>query len=71
MNLFIDDITSNVLPRVHNLLSPKLKKWNKILKQETEDMKEDFMMSMKKAIVDFALRDPDMVILTNVIYFIP
>lgn len=27
----------------------------------TDEMREDFMMSMKKAIVDFVLKDPNMV----------
>lgn len=46
---------------VHNLISMKLKKWRECLLTATEEMREDFMMSMKKAIVDFVLKDPNTV----------
>lgn len=41
-----------------DLVPPKLKKWHAILSTNVDDMREDFMMAMKKAIVDFVLRDP-------------
>lgn len=47
--------------RVHNLIPLKLKKWKETLFTCTDEMREDFMMSMKKAIVDFVLKDPNTV----------
>lgn len=54
---------------VHNLISPKLKKWRDTLFTCTEEMREDFMMSMKKAIVDFVLKDPNTVSISYSIQF--
>lgn len=33
-------------------------KWEQTLEASIEDMKDDFMMAVKKAIVDFVLQDP-------------
>lgn len=38
-----------------------LKKWQDTLAQAIEDMRDDFMLAVKKAIVDFVLRDPSFV----------
>ncbi|KAF5288622.1 hypothetical protein FQR65_LT11993 [Abscondita terminalis] len=40
------------------LIPPKLKKYRDVLAQSVDDMREDFMLAIKKAIVDFILRDP-------------
>lgn len=39
----------------------KLRKWKETLFHCTDEMREDFMMAMKKAIVDFVLKDPNAV----------
>lgn len=43
------------------LVPRKLMKWQETLKASIEDMKNDFMMAVKKAIVDFVLQDPTFV----------
>lgn len=43
------------------LVPAKLKKWSEILMQGVNEIREDFMLAMKKAIVDFVLRDPSFV----------
>lgn len=35
--------------------------WEKTLGQSIEDVREDFMMAVKKAIIDFVLQDPNFV----------
>lgn len=40
------------------LVPKKLKQWHETLSQSVEDMKDDFMLAIKKAIVDFVLQDP-------------
>lgn len=35
--------------------------WDKTLTESIEDVKEDFMMTVKKAIIDFVLQDPTFV----------
>lgn len=35
--------------------------WEKTLAESIEDVKEDFMMAVKKAIIDFVLQDPTFV----------
>ncbi|GBP05923.1 Dynein heavy chain 7, axonemal [Eumeta japonica] len=52
-------LDNKMILKVHNLIPVKLKKWRDILLTCTDDMREDFMMSMKKAIVDFVLKDPN------------
>ncbi|KAK5646414.1 hypothetical protein RI129_004878 [Pyrocoelia pectoralis] len=47
-----------LLDTILALIPPKLKKWRDLLNHTVNDMKEDFMMAMKKSIVDFLLRDP-------------
>ncbi|KAB0790352.1 hypothetical protein PPYR_15283, partial [Photinus pyralis] len=47
-----------LLDTVLDLIPPKLKKWRELLKQNVNDVKEDYMLAMKKSIVDFLLRDP-------------
>lgn len=47
--------------QVLELVPAKLKKWRETLAQGVDDMREDFMMAIKKAIVDFVLRDPSFV----------
>lgn len=40
------------------LVPRKLKRWQDDLLKSIEEMREDFMMAVKKAIVDYVLRDP-------------
>lgn len=40
------------------LIPSKLRKWEELLEELTDEMKEDFLMSVKKGIVDFVLQDP-------------
>lgn len=42
------------------LVPNKLRKWKNELTALVEEMKEDYMMAIKKAIVDFVLRDPSL-----------
>lgn len=35
--------------------------WEKTLSKSIEDVREDFMMAVKKAIIDFVLQDPNFV----------
>lgn len=35
--------------------------WEKTLSQSLEDVREDFVMAVKKAIIDFVLQDPNFV----------
>lgn len=35
--------------------------WEKSLSESIEDVREDFMMAVKKAIIDFVLQDPNFV----------
>lgn len=46
------------LAHVMGLIPPKLQKWRDLLEELTDEMKEDFLMSVKKGIVDFVLQDP-------------
>uniref|UniRef100_A0A2A4JQR8 Dynein axonemal heavy chain 7 n=1 Tax=Heliothis virescens TaxID=7102 RepID=A0A2A4JQR8_HELVI len=57
--IHVAPLDNKIILRVHNLISPKLKKWKDTLFTCTDEMREDFMMSMKKAIVDFVLKDPN------------
>ncbi|CAB3230574.1 unnamed protein product [Arctia plantaginis] len=57
--IHVAPLDNKIILRVHNLISPKLKKWKETLFTCTDEMREDFMMSMKKAIVDFVLKDPN------------
>ncbi|XP_047987651.1 dynein axonemal heavy chain 7-like [Leguminivora glycinivorella] len=58
-NIHVAPLDSKIIKRIHNLISPKLKKWQDTMETATDEMREDFMMSMKKAIVDFVLKDPN------------
>ncbi|XP_052747260.1 dynein axonemal heavy chain 7 [Bicyclus anynana] len=57
--IHVAPLDNKMILRVHNLISIKLKKWRECLLTATDEMREDFMMSMKKAIVDFVLKDPN------------
>ncbi|XP_026726846.1 dynein heavy chain 7, axonemal [Trichoplusia ni] len=57
--IHVAPLDNKIILRVHHLISPKLKKWKETLFTCTDEMREDFMMSMKKAIVDFVLKDPN------------
>lgn len=43
------------------MIPKKLKKWTDTLADNVEEMKDDFMIAVKKAIVDFVLKDPSFV----------
>ncbi|KAH9642760.1 hypothetical protein HF086_010413, partial [Spodoptera exigua] len=57
--IHVAPLDNKIILRVHNLIPPNLKKWKETLFTCTDEMREDFMMSMKKAIVDFVLKDPN------------
>ncbi|XP_041972117.1 dynein axonemal heavy chain 7 isoform X2 [Aricia agestis] len=57
--IHVAPLDNKIILRVHKLIPIKLKKWKKTLLTCTDEMREDFMMSMKKAIVDFVLKDPN------------
>ncbi|XP_037866676.1 dynein axonemal heavy chain 7 isoform X1 [Bombyx mori] len=57
--IHVAPLDNKIILRVHNLIPLKLKKWKETLFTCTDEMREDFMMSMKKAIVDFVLKDPN------------
>ncbi|KAI8428218.1 hypothetical protein MSG28_002442 [Choristoneura fumiferana] len=57
--IHVAPLDNKVILKVHNLLTMKLRKWKETLFQCTDEMREDFMMAMKKAIVDFVLKDPN------------
>ncbi|XP_045534007.1 dynein axonemal heavy chain 7 [Papilio machaon] len=56
--IHVAPLDNKIILRVHSLIPLKLKKWKETLFSSTDEMREDFMMSMKKAIVDFVLKDP-------------
>lgn len=43
---------------VSSLIPLKLRKWEELHGELVDEMKEDFLMSVKKGIVDFVLQDP-------------
>ncbi|KAF9413227.1 hypothetical protein HW555_008507 [Spodoptera exigua] len=57
--IHVAPLDNKIILRVHNLIPSNLKKWKETLFTCTDEMREDFMMSMKKAIVDFVLKDPN------------
>ncbi|CAH2067322.1 unnamed protein product, partial [Iphiclides podalirius] len=57
--IHVAPLDNKIILRVHSLVPLKLKKWKDTLFTCTDEMREDFMMSMKKAIVDFVLKDPN------------
>ncbi|XP_050670474.1 dynein axonemal heavy chain 7-like [Leptidea sinapis] len=57
--IHVAPLDNKIILRVHKLIPAKLKKWKDSLFTCTDEMREDFMMSMKKAIVDFVLKDPN------------
>ncbi|XP_034234713.1 dynein heavy chain 7, axonemal isoform X2 [Thrips palmi] len=50
-------LASESLKRILHLVPTKLKKWKDLRRALTQEVKEDFLMSVKKAIVDFVLQD--------------
>ncbi|VEN45416.1 unnamed protein product [Callosobruchus maculatus] len=51
-------LDEEVLTRVLALVPRRLMKWEKTLAETVQDVKDDFMMAVKKAIIDFVLQDP-------------
>ncbi|KAL1494839.1 hypothetical protein ABEB36_010366 [Hypothenemus hampei] len=51
-------IDEKVLNRVLSLVPRRLMAWDETLNNTIDDIKEDFMMANKKAIIDFVLQDP-------------
>ncbi|CAH1130366.1 unnamed protein product [Ceutorhynchus assimilis] len=51
-------LDEKVLNRVLSLVPRKLMVWSDILTNTVADIREDFMMANKKAIIDFVLQDP-------------
>ncbi|KAJ8926978.1 hypothetical protein NQ314_020603 [Rhamnusium bicolor] len=51
-------LDERVLNRVLALVPRRLMAWEDILAKSIEDVKEDFMTAVKKAIIDFVLQDP-------------
>ncbi|XP_049887204.1 dynein axonemal heavy chain 7-like [Pectinophora gossypiella] len=58
-SVHVAPVDNNIIKRIYRLVSPKLKKWKDTLAVCTDEMREDFMMSMKRAIVDFVMKDPN------------
>lgn len=58
--IHVAPLSQKTLDRVLELIPNKLKSWLEILVQLVEDMKDDFMIAIKKAIVDFVLKDPNL-----------
>ncbi|XP_068620866.1 dynein axonemal heavy chain 7 [Battus philenor] len=56
--IHVAPLDNKIILRVLALIPLKLKMWKETLYTSTDEMREDFMMSMKKAIVDFVLKDP-------------
>ncbi|KAG5878487.1 hypothetical protein JTB14_010272 [Gonioctena quinquepunctata] len=54
-------LDGKVLSRVLALVPRKLMVWEQTLSESIQDVKEDFMMAVKKAIIDFVLQDPNFV----------
>ncbi|CAH1102974.1 unnamed protein product [Psylliodes chrysocephalus] len=54
-------IDEKVLVRVFTLIPKKLMKFEATLAASVQDVKDDFMMAIKKAIVDFVLQDPNFI----------
>ncbi|KAI5631027.1 dynein heavy chain and region d6 of dynein motor domain-containing protein [Phthorimaea operculella] len=57
--IHVAPLDNKIILRVHSLLSMKLKTYKETLFSNTDEMREDYIMSMKKAIVDFVLKDPE------------
>ncbi|KAF5288992.1 hypothetical protein FQA39_LY03871 [Lamprigera yunnana] len=51
-------LEQKLLNKVLGMIPLRLKQFREVLVQEVNDMKEDFMTAIKKAIVDFVLQDP-------------
>lgn len=56
--VYVAPLDQYILERVIKLVPNKLRKWKTELQSLVEEVKEDYMMAIKKAIVDFVLRDP-------------
>ncbi|XP_071052666.1 dynein axonemal heavy chain 7 [Onthophagus taurus] len=59
--IHVSPMDQKVLDEILLLIPKKLKKFREILSTAIEETKEDFTMVIKKAIVDFALKDPALV----------
>lgn len=51
-------IDTEWLAHVEALIPPKLLRWQELFEELITEVKEDFLMSVKKGIVDFVLQDP-------------
>lgn len=56
--IHVAPLDRKVLNRVLRLIPQCLLKYEECLTQSIDDVKEDFMLAVKKAIVDFVLQDP-------------
>ncbi|CAG9863347.1 unnamed protein product [Phyllotreta striolata] len=59
--VFVAPIDDNILKRVLALIPKKLLRYEATLGQSISDVKSDYILAMKKAIVDFVLQDPNFV----------
>ncbi|XP_044750345.1 dynein axonemal heavy chain 7-like [Coccinella septempunctata] len=55
--IHVSPLDDSVLQRVLSLVPKKLTKWKSTLDVCVEEMKESFMLTVKKAVVDFVLQD--------------
>lgn len=56
--VYVAPLDKYILQRVMKLVPKRLLKWKNELQMLIEEIKEDYMIAIKKAIVDFVLRDP-------------
>lgn len=56
--IHVAPLDNKVLNRVMHLIPQRLLKYEDCLTKSIDDVKEDFMLAVKKAIVDFVLQDP-------------
>lgn len=59
--IHVAPLDQTVLDRVLALVPAKLKRWSDVLLEAVNEVREDFMLTMKKAIVDYVLQDPSFV----------
>jgi dynein heavy chain, axonemal len=55
--IHVAPLDKRLLGRVLKLIPKKLTKWAGVLETITEEMKEDYIMAVKKAVIDFVLGD--------------
>lgn len=55
--IHVAPLDKRLLSRVLKLIPKKLTKWAGVLETITEEMKEDYIMAVKKAVIDFVLGD--------------